>query len=398
MTGPDHQQKVQRTLTPALLAVMCIALFGFGTFFLNYATLVSIGTSMGLTAVTSGTILTIMMVSVVAVQPLAPILNHRFGPRTSFLVALSLQALGNLLGLLTHFPLFALIAGSLIGGLGFGILVVIGTAAVPSAVAPERLGKALGYFGVTTSGATAIGAPAGLWLITVMTATSFRWLTFALVLLALPALLAIPQQHQRRGPAAQEDNLAPQAQTQWGGLVTVLLPVAIVLSSFGLLLAFGPSAPSASPALYIVSMQLLAILGRFLASSSLDRRSPISVMNAGLGITLTGLIFSALLPAGAALIIAMMVLGFGIGAVQAASLLLCFEQARSTSRGSVAWNMTFDIGLGIAGIVGGFGFTYWGPSMTYIACALALTLTGLFFALYFLTSKNPGAEQASMKS
>ena len=375
---------------------MCIALFGFGTFFLNYSTLVTIGTDMGLTAVTAGTVLTIMMGAVVVVQPLTPILNYRFGPRMTFLIALSLQALGNLLSLLTQFPLFALIGGGIIGGLGFGILVVIGTAAVPSTVAPERLGKALGYFGGTTSSATALGAPVGLWLINIMPVTSFRWLTFALVLLALPALVAIPQQHRPHGATAQQAPRNYEGGMQWAGLITVLLPVAIALTTFGLLLAFGPAATHASPALYIVSMQLFAIIGRFLASSALDQRTPVSVMNVGMAITLTGLLFTALLPAGAALIIAMMILGFGIGAVQASSLLLCFEQSGSTNRGSVAWNMTFDIGLGMAGLVGGFGFTYWGPAMTYIVCAIVLTMAGLFFALYFKTPRTPDAKQAAM--
>lgn len=367
---------------------MCIALFGFGTFFLNYSTLVPIGTNMGLTAVTAGTILTIMMVAVVVVQPLTPKLNNHFGPRMTFLVALSLQALGNLLGIFTHFPLFALISGSVVGGLGFGILVVVGTAAVPSTVAPERLGTALGFFGVTTSGATAIGAPAGLWLMNILPATGFRLLAFSLVLLALPALLAIPKKHQTRNASSPDGKRAESTldgRMRWVGLITVLIPVAIVLMTFGLLLAFGPAAHSGSPALYIVSMQIFTIIGRFLASASLDRRAPTSVMIAGIMITLIGLIFTAQLPAGAALVIAMMVLGFGIGTVQASSLLLCFEQSGSTNRGSVAWNMTFDIGLGVAGLVGGFGFTYWGPVMTYIVCALALIAAGIFFVLYFLT-------------
>lgn len=370
---------------------MCIALFGFGTFFLNYSTLVSIGTNMGLTAVTAGMVLTIMMVAVVVVQPLAPILNNHFGPRMTFLIALSLQALGNLLSMFTQLPLFALISGSVVGGLGFGILVVVGTAAVPSTVAPERLGKALGFFGVTTSGATAIGAPAGLWLMNILPPTGFRLMAFGLVLLAVPALRAIPRKTQTRNASSRDAWRAGQSvdgHMQWGGLITVLLPVSIVLMTFGLLLAFGPAAHNVSPALYIVSMQIFAIIGRFLASASLDRRAPVSIMNAGIAITLLGLIFTALLPAGAALVVAMMVLGFGIGAVQASSLLLCFEQSGSTNRGSVAWNMTFDIGLGFAGLVGGFGFTYWGPAMTYIVCAIALTMVGLFFALYFLAPQR----------
>lgn len=393
MVSPVSTQQPEppRTLTPALLAVMWIALFGFGTFFLNYSTLVSTGISMGLTAVTAGTVLTVMMVAVVAVQPFAPLLNRLFGPRHTFLLALVLQALGNLLNLLTQFPLVAIVSGSVIGGLGFGVLVVLGTAVVPSTVAPNRLGRALGFFGATTASATAIGAPAGLWLIDILPITGFRWLAFGLVLLALPALAALPQGHSTKPGtrSGEKPNTEPaDRRLQWGGLVTVLLPVLIALTTFGLLLAFGPAAEVANPALYILSMQIFAILGRFIASASVDRHAPANVMNLAIFLTLLGLVFTALLPAGAGLILAMVVLGFGIGAIQASSLLLCFDQAGSTNRGSVAWNMTFDIGLGVAGLVGGFGFTYWGPAMTYVLCAIALTLTGLFFAMYSLTPRR----------
>ena len=114
-----QQPEPQRTLTPALVGVMWMALFGFGTFFLNYATLVTIGEHMGLSAVTAGTVLTIMMVAVVAVQPLIPAINTQLGSRYTFLIALGLQALGQLLSLVTHYPFAALLTGSVVGGLGF---------------------------------------------------------------------------------------------------------------------------------------------------------------------------------------------------------------------------------------------------------------------------------------
>lgn len=386
-----HHPQPRRTLTPALLAVMWIVLFGFGTFFLNYSTLVPIGSSLGLRAVTAGTVLTVMMIAVVVVQPVAPLLKRLLGPRHTFLLALGLQAVGNLLSLLTQVPLLATISGSVIGGLGFGVLVVLGTAVVPSTVTPDRLGKALGFFGATTASATAIGAPAGLWLVEIMPITGFRWLTFGLIILALPALAAIPRHESTVHPDTangEHETQSPDRRVNWSGLVTVLLPVLMALTTFGLILAFGPAAEVTNPALYILSMQVFTIFGRFIASASLDRHAPVSIMNIATVIALLGLIFSALLPAGAGLIAAMVVLGFGIGAIQASSLLLCFNEAGSNNRGSVAWNMTFDIGLGIAGLVGGFGFTYWGPTMTYVLCAIALTLTGLFFALWFLSPRR----------
>lgn len=131
------------------------------------------------------------------------------------------------------------------------------------------------------------------------------------------------------------------------------------------------------------------IIGRFLSSASLDRYASVTVMLVGLAIALVGLVFAAVLPAGWGLLLAMVVLGFGTGSVQSSSLLLAFHQAGSPNRGSVAWNMTFDLGLGFAGLVGGVGFTYWGAETTYLACAAALLVTSLVFAWYFRRKRAP---------
>lgn len=381
----------RRTLTPALLGVMWMVVFGFGTFFINYATLVTTGQRMGLGAVTAGTVLTIMMVAVVAVQPFVPVLNRRLGSRLTFLLALGFQAVGQLLSLLAIVPLAALLAGSVISGLGFGILVVIGTAVVPSTVPPSRLGRALGFYGATTATATAIAAPVGLWLMAFVSDTGFRWLNFALVLIALPAILTVPTREvtAQSGPhSTHQHHAEPRHRMQLAGLMSVLLPTALILTVFGLVLAFGPAAEEASPALYIAAMQACVVIGRFLSSASLDRYSPVRVMLIGLATAFIGITFAAVLPAGWWLGLAMAILGFGTGSVQAASLLMAFQQAGSANRGSVAWNMTFDVGLGFAGLVGGIGFTYWGAQATYLACAGVLAVTSLAFAWFFRRARH----------
>lgn len=386
-----QQPETSRTLTPALLGVMWLALGGFGTFFLTYATLIITGQHMGLSPVTAGTVLTIMMVAVVVVQPVVPALNARLGARATFLIAIGLQTLGYVLTLVMPDPFAALLTGSGVSGLGFGILVVIGTAVVPATVPPDRLGRALGFYGATTASATAIGAPLGLWLITVLSTTQVRWFCVVILLLALPAVMAVPARRvtEQAGPhAKQGQHTRAVGGMQVAGLLAVLLPTAFVLTVFGLVLAFGPAADGASSAWYIAAMQGLVIAGRFLASASLDRYAPATVMVTGLAITLVGLVFAAVLPAGWPLLVAMGVLGFGTGSVQSASLLLAFRQAGSPNRGSVAWNMTFDIGLGFAGLVGGIGFTVWGAETTYLLCAAVVLITGCVFAWYFRSHRQ----------
>ena len=55
---------------------------------------------------------------------------------------------------------------------------------------------------------------------------------------------------------------------------------------------------------------------------------------------------------------------------------MAFASVRSPSRASVAWNMNFDLGLAIAGVVGGLGFTYLGAQSTFLVCALLLLFAG----------------------
>lgn len=379
-----QQPTPSRTLTPGLLGVMWVAFYAFGTFFLTYATLVSVGQLMGLTSVTAGTVLTIMMVAVVAVQPIVPSLNSRLGARTTYLIALGFQTLGHVLVLIPGAPFATFLLGSAISGLGFGIVVVVGTAVVPSTVAPDRLGKALGFYGATTASAPAIGAPVGLWLITVVSPAGLHWVSIGLLILALPAVGAVPaaQLAEQTGSRAEHNQTTHSPRIQVAGLVTVLLPTAFVLTVFGLVLAFGPPADT-SPAQYIAVMQVSVIIGRFLGSAILDRHAAVPVMVIALGMTLLGLVATAVVSAGWGLLLAMAVLGFGTGGVQSASLVAAFQQAGTPARGSVAWNMTFDIGLGIAGLVGGLGFTYLGAQPTYLLCAGLLLITSAVFAWYF---------------
>src|SRR5690625_953805 len=294
-----QQPEPHRTLTPALLGVMWIVLFGFGTFFLNYSTLVITGERMGLSAVTAGTVLTVMMVAVVVIQPAVPVCNIRLGPRITFALALALQAVGHLLSLISAYPFAAVLTGSVIGGLGFGILVVLGTAVVPSTVAPDRLGTALGYFGAATASATAMGAPVGLWLITFTTATDFRWLSFGFVVLALPAIFWVPKKEVSgtAGPhSTTQQHASPVRGLRIAVLVIALLPAALLMSVFRLVLAFGPASDTRSPALSLASIHAVVLPCRFLGSAPLDRFAAQPVMLIGLTIAVIGLLFSSLLP------------------------------------------------------------------------------------------------------
>ncbi|SMX96523.1 Predicted arabinose efflux permease, MFS family [Brevibacterium aurantiacum] len=376
-------------------------MFGFSAFFFSYSTMVSIAAVDGLSTVTGGTVLTTMMIGVIAAQPFAPWVGRAMGLKGALFFALGLQLLGQILGLTVPAPLLGLVLAGLCGGVGFGLFVVLANAAVPSTTTPGRIGKALGFFGGITSLAAAIGAPLGLWLVGAVPVWTFRVIVCLSLLLAVPTVIKyLPGREPKAEKLSDGDSGAtvhgrtedrgrtegtPPRQTQRRGgrslgevlyLVIMLSPFLIGMIVFGVIIGFGPGEDVAGAALYIGAMQMSAVVGRFAAGAIADRFSPFALNLLGLALAIIGLVVTVIV-SGGMLFLAMMIIGLGLGTLQSASLVMAFSNVSTPAKASVAWNMNFDIGLAIAGVLGGLGFTYLGDSATFLVCAALLLLTGV---------------------
>lgn len=380
------------TFTPALLGLVWTAMFGFSAFFFSYSTMVSIAAVNGLSTVTGGSVLTTMMIGVIAAQPFAPWVGRVLGLKGALFFALGLQLLGQILGLLVPAPLLGLVLAGLCGGVGFGLFVVLANAAVPSTTSPGRIGKALGIFGGITSLASAVGAPLGLWLVGTVPVGTFRLIVCFSLLLAVPTVVKfLPGRERTPAKASTNDSGATvrsgtrgrRSQRRAGRslgeilyLVIMLSPFLIGMVVFGLIIGFGPGEDVAGAALYIGAMQVSAVVGRFAAGAIADRFSPFALNLLGLALAIIGLVVTVV-AFGGILFLATMIIGLGLGTLQSASLVMAFSNVSTPAKASVAWNMNFDIGLAIAGVLGGLGFTYLGDSATFLVCALLLLFAGV---------------------
>lgn len=367
-------------------------MFGFSAFFFSYSTMVSIAAVNGLSTVTGGSVLTTMMIGVIAAQPFAPWVGRVLGLKGALFFALGLQLLGQILGLSVSAPLLGLVLAGLCGGVGFGLFVVLANAAVPSTTSPGRIGKALGFFGGITSLASAVGAPLGLWLVGTVPVWTFRMIVCVSLLLAVPTVVKFMPGRERKTANASTDDSGVTVRSgrkgrgslrktgrSLGGalyLVIMLSPFLIGMVVFGLIIGFGPGEDIAGAALYIGAMQLSAVVGRFAAGAIADRFSPFALNLLGLALAVIGLVITVI-AFGGMLFFAMMIIGLGLGTLQSASLVMAFSNVSTPAKASVAWNMNFDIGLAIAGVLGGLGFTYLGDSATFLLCALLLLLAGV---------------------
>ncbi|WP_309132327.1 MFS transporter [Brevibacterium sp.] len=381
-------QIATKGVTPALLGLVWSGMFGFSAFFFSYSTMVTIGGLQGLSSVTAGTVLTAMMIGVIAAQPFAPWAGRVLGLRGALLLALGLQLLGQIVGLLALAPLVTLVVGGLCGGVGFGLFVVLANAAVPETVAPTRIGRALGLFGGITSLAAAIAAPLGLWLVESVPVWVFRTVVCVTLLLAVPTVLkflpgrAAMQQGEVdpaagvRAAAGRPTGRPRRSIAETLSLIVMFLPFLIGMMTFGLIVGFGPGENVAGAAIFIASMQLSAVVGRLVAGNIADRVPPFALNLAGIGIVVVGLVLTSI-AGGTFLFIVMAIVGLGLGTMQSASLVAAFTVVSTPARASVAWNMNFDIGLAIAGVLGGVGFTYLGDTGTFVLCAALLLVAGM---------------------
>ena len=156
----------------------------------------------------------------------------------------------------------------------------------------------------------------------------------------------------------------------------MLSPFLVGMVVFGLIVGFGPRDGVAGAALFIGAMQVSAVIGRFAAGAIADKFSPFALNLLGLGLAVIGLVVTVFV-FGGLLFLAMMIIGLGLGTLQSASLVMAFSTVSTPAKASVAWNMNFDIGLAIAGVLGGLGFTYLGDSVTFLLCAFLLLITGV---------------------
>lgn len=381
------------TFTPALLGLVWTAMFGFSAFFFSYSTMVSIAAVHGLSAVTGGSVLTTMMVGVIAAQPFAPWVGQALGLKGALFFALGLQLSGQILGLVVPAPLLGLVLAGLCGGVGFGLFVVLANAAVPATTSPGRIGKALGVFGGITSLAAAVGAPLGLWLVGTVPVWTFRTIVCVSLLLAVPTVVKyLPGRESmpEHDPADDSGAVVRTGRTERRSrgrtgrtigevlsLIVMLSPFLVGMIVFGLIVGFGPGEDVAGAALFIGTMQVSAVVGRFVAGAIADRFSPFALNLLGIVLAVSGLVVTVVVDDGL-LFLAMTIIGLGLGTLQSASLVMAFSNVSTPAKASVAWNMNFDIGLAIAGVLGGLGFTYLGDSATFLVCAILLLSAGVF--------------------
>jgi MFS family permease len=294
-----------------------------------------------------------LMLATVAAELGAPRLIVRFGYRLTFAVGVLLLGVPAL-ALPASTTLMAILAVCFVRGLGFAIIVVVGSALVAILVPHERRGEGLGLLGVVVGIPAVVALPLGVEL---SGQVGFGPVFVAGAVAALCALVVVPglpgrapgtEQHVGilaglGSPLLARPALVMGATAMAAGAVVTFLPLAVTQASGDL-------------AVWALLVQAAAsTVTRWWAGWYGDRHGPSGLLIPGLLAAGLGMLAMFAIDSSTMVILGMLLFGAGFGVCQNASLALMFSRASPSAFGTVSaiWNLAFDAGLGVG--AAGFG-------------------------------------------
>ncbi|BBL79249.1 MFS transporter [Rubrobacter xylanophilus] len=329
------------------------------------------------------------MLSTVLTQAQMPRILNRFGYRASLAGGLLLLGPPALLYAPSR-SLPAILALTLLRGVGFGVVTVIFAALVVELAPPGRHGEALGLMGVALTLPTIFCNSLGLWL----AEREGYWPVFLLgaaaPALGLAAAVGIPPV----GPGKEREAPGFLSGLRRGPLLRILLLFSAVTLASGVVVTFLPLArPGTGPfsaAGALLAVGLASTAGRWWAGRFGDRRDPALLLAPGLALCAAGM--AALPGPGPLLLGGALAFGAGFGLLQNATLMVVMRRVRPNERGlgSTLWNAAFDAGTGLGALSFGLVFSSLGFAGSFYLCA-ALVASALSLA-YLDRHKAPAGD------
>jgi predicted MFS family arabinose efflux permease len=307
-----------------------------------------------------------LLLGTVATQAGVPWLSRRVDLRRLLAAGIVLLGAPTLAYAAAH-SLPAVVAVTVVRGVGFGLLTVLGAVLTAAYSGDQAQGRAMGLYGLVTS-ASATVAPA----IGVAMHDRFPALIAAATGAAAPLVGALaltrpfPPPVERPAPPAIGERARTPARTVY--LVVAFLPV---VAAIGAAFSYLPLLDVGPVWLLLVAFGGGFALGRVLPGRSLDRgRSPQALLLGQIALCAVSLVAIGL-HAEVSVAVGAPALGLAVGAISTTTLVMMVDGAGPTgvARASMIWNMTFDAGMGTGALaLAGVAATL-GPPAVFTAAA-----------------------------
>ncbi len=340
-------------LVSRALALYFLSAFGSMTsFYLLLSVVPLYATAAGAGHVGAGLTTGALMLATVAAELATPALLARFGYR--LVLAAGLLLLGApALALIAFSSLAAILAVSLVRGVGLAITVVAGSSLVATLVPAERRSEGLGLLGVVVGVPAVLALPLGVWLVEQVGFTPVFVAGAVAALVCLAVMPALPGRIAGAGePVGVLAGLRTRAQLR-PAMVFLLTAVGT-----GIVVTFLPLATRASGRLAAAALfanTVATTLARWWAGRYGARHGQAGLLVGGVVAAALGMLALALTPSPVAVVAGAVLLGLGFGVAQNASLTLMFDRVSASGYDMVSavWNLAYDAGMGLG--AAGFG-------------------------------------------
>jgi predicted MFS family arabinose efflux permease len=326
----------------------------------------------------AGAATVVLTAGMVAIQLAMPSLLARHSYRALMVAGLLLLGVPSILHLWTT-GLAALLALTLVRGIGAGIVTVISTILIVRYGEPARRGSDFGVFATWSGVVAVVGPPIGLAALDVVGLGALGLIAGAISVAGAAATVALMPEPQAE-PAAR---LWALVVSTWRRLVRPIGIFATAMCGFAVLHSFLPawSTEVATPALLLVGIG--SACSRLVAGRLVDRFRPHALLLPGLGIAAVAMTLIALGVAEGSepfVLAGSLAFGSGVGVLIVSSYLTLIWQTADAAHPALAsfWNAMYDSGL----LVGGLAFSPVAALLGYqwMFAGCAVLLLGVFCA------------------
>jgi MFS family permease len=281
----------------------------------------------------------------------------------------------------------AILAVSVLRGMGFAVSVTAGGAVTAALIPAERRGEGLALVGIVSGVPGLLALPAGVWM-------AARWgyaPVFVLTTVAtLLALVSVPGLPSRRTTGRRRAGSGAGNGADDGGEGSVLAglrrtairrPAAVFATStaaVGVLVTYLPLAVTGAQT-WVAAAALLvqpaaSTAARWYAGRLGDRGGHAALLRPELALAIVGMLGVALTASPVTVIGGSFVFGLGFGLLQNATLCLMFAQAPDGSEGVVSaiWNAAYDLGMAAGALGAGLLVARTGFAALFVIAALVM--------------------------
>lgn len=375
----ERMNTMERLWTRSFVLMSVGSLFLFTGFYLLLPTLPLFIQELGGLDTQVGLAAGVFTFAAVMIRPFAGGLLDRYGRRPFLLAGLlvftvSMYLYGWVGGIA------ALLIVRLIHGIGWGFATTAAAAAIADIVPPARRGEGMGWYGLATTLAMAVGPILGVWTLESYT---FRGVFLLALALSLASLLAMSVPRLTFQPAQERKRI----EIYDASTVPVSIAVAFLAFAYGAVTTFLPLFAvtiDVNPGVYFLVYALSLTLARPLAGALSDRHGEATVIIPGTALIIGALVVLSTATGIGGVIAAAVLYGIGFGSAQPAlqAAILSMVPKERFGVANASFFTAFDLGIALGSTLLGWVADWLGYRALFTAGGVSLAISLAVFVAF----------------